>query len=425
MTERRPLILAAVAAHLLLLSWPEAASAAPSKYTVTYSISDPCSPSCHGATMRITDMTSGNTVLATVGSPVDLMITEVAEGTGVGRIRLETVDQQLSSAVPRREVLTPGGRFEYVSGLTYHNEVSVDITAPSDVIDSTFGLAFAGDEDGDGISNIDEDDRIRYARDFHLLLIQTGQTTIAPDLAPWLHSDFDGDGYPDSDEFFRPDYDGDRIPTFADTDSDSDYGPDIDERTSYHTDPYRPDTDGDGARDGVEVRTYQTDPLDPDTDNDGISDGDEIYQGSDPLDRNDPYDFSNPCRIRTPNDTYRYLINLSSTNGVNWRLYQAFFLRQPDRPGFDYWNSEVVGAQISWAGVANLFSASDEFYRTYGTLTDNAYVSIVYENVLCRQPEPAGRRYWQTTIGSGQLTRGEMMLEFSNSQEYKNLTETN
>jgi hypothetical protein len=49
-----------------------------------------------------------------------------------------------------------------------------------------------------------------------------------------------------------------------------------------------PDSDGDGLSDDEENNIYGTDPNNPDTDGDGISDGDEVQNGTDPLDRNDP-----------------------------------------------------------------------------------------------------------------------------------------
>lgn len=57
----------------------------------------------------------------------------------------------------------------------------------------------------------------------------------------------------------------------AQTDSDNDGLPDIDEQTIYYTDHLDPDTDNDGIWDGEEIN-IGTSPLDADTDDDGISD---------------------------------------------------------------------------------------------------------------------------------------------------------
>ncbi len=72
------------------------------------------------------------------------------------------------------------------------------------------------------------------------------------------------------------------VPPVVDTDSDG--LTDIEETTTYNTDPLKADTDGDGLSDGDEVKKYNTDPLKADTDGDGLSDGDEVNTyNTDPL----------------------------------------------------------------------------------------------------------------------------------------------
>ena len=51
----------------------------------------------------------------------------------------------------------------------------------------------------------------------------------------------------------------------------------------YGTDDYAYDTEGDGLGDGDEVYLYGTNPLDYDTDGDGVGDGDEVIFGTNPL----------------------------------------------------------------------------------------------------------------------------------------------
>lgn len=50
-----------------------------------------------------------------------------------------------------------------------------------------------------------------------------------------------------------------------------------------------PDSDGDGLNDIEEKSTYGTNPQNPDTDGDGVDDGTEVEQGSDPLDSGSHY----------------------------------------------------------------------------------------------------------------------------------------
>ena len=46
----------------------------------------------------------------------------------------------------------------------------------------------------------------------------------------------------------------------------------------------------------------------------------------------------------------------------------------------------------------------------------------MYQNVLGRSPNPGGYAYWVGQLNLGGLTRGELMLEFSESTEYTELT---
>jgi len=115
-----------------------------------------------------------------------------------------------------------------------------DPNSPTDTDNDGTINANDTDDDGDGISTVDED--------------------------------VNGDGDPTND-----DADGDGIPNYLDTDSDNDGLPDSDE-TGLGTDPYDGDSDGDG-----------------------ISDGDEVDQGTDPNDPNDPSEpTATPTATLTP-----------------------------------------------------------------------------------------------------------------------------
>ena len=70
--------------------------------------------------------------------------------------------------------------------------------------------------------------------------------------------------------------------------------------------------------------------------------------------------------------------------------------------------------------TSEFFAASPEFQRTYGGLDDGEFVSLVYQNVLGRNPDAAGFAFWLRQLQSGQ-SRGWMMLAFTEapSQEFQ------
>ncbi len=100
------------------------------------------------------------------------------------------------------------------------------------------------------------------------------------------------------------------------------------------------------------------------------------------------------------------------------RLYFAYFLRVPDYGGLDFWTG-FYGSGNSLDAVSNFFSQSPEFAATYGALDDTQFVTLVYRNVLGRDPDPSGLAFWVGRLAAGTFTRGQVMLGFSESAEYR------
>ncbi len=97
------------------------------------------------------------------------------------------------------------------------------------------------------------------------------------------------------------------------------------------------------------------------------------------------------------------------------RLYLAVFEREPDPAGYRYWTE--LG--VSTATVAGFFVRSPEFVSRYGSLSNNGFLERVYQNVLGRPSDSVGLRYWSNILASG-VDRGEVMLGFSESPEFRN-----
>ena len=102
------------------------------------------------------------------------------------------------------------------------------------------------------------------------------------------------------------------------------------------------------------------------------------------------------------------------------RLYFAYFLRIPDYGGLQFWSGYYRDGNPLQA-IADFFAGSPEFVARYGSLTNSQFVTLVYNNVLGRAPDPDGLAYWTGRLDSGELSRGGVMLGFSNSAEYQAL----
>ncbi len=128
------------------------------------------------------------------------------------------------------------------------------------------------------------------------------------------------------------------------------------------------------------------------------------------------------CSISSPNVTFASAVADDAVGAQVWRLYSAFYLRQPASGGYDYWRN---ARDNGWAHtkISNFFASSTEFNNRYGTLTNGQFVDLVFGNVLCREPNSTGRNYWIGRLGSG-MTRGDLMLFFSEGEEYLNKTGT-
>ncbi len=99
------------------------------------------------------------------------------------------------------------------------------------------------------------------------------------------------------------------------------------------------------------------------------------------------------------------------------RLYFAYFLRSPDRSGYDYWLRQLDSGR-SLEAISRIFAASSEFDRRYGPLTDEAFVELVYRNLFDRRPDGGGQAFWLRKLDAG-FPRGSMMTQFSESSEYR------
>ena len=99
------------------------------------------------------------------------------------------------------------------------------------------------------------------------------------------------------------------------------------------------------------------------------------------------------------------------------RLYQAFFHRQPDLNGLNYWVKKRAGG-TKLGVIAASFASSSEFKTAYGTVGNTEFVTLVYANVLQRKPDTAGLNHWVNKMAGG-MSRGDVMVAFSESSEGK------
>jgi hypothetical protein len=102
-----------------------------------------------------------------------------------------------------------------------------------------------------------------------------------------------------------------------------------------------------------------------------------------------------------------------------YRLYRAAFSREPDLPGIG-WHMATIEGGAQLVDVAGGFIASPEFASTYGAVDDAQFVTLLYRNVLGREPEAEGLAYHLNNLAGGQ-PRNELLCNFSESPENRSL----
>ncbi|QYG94704.1 DUF4214 domain-containing protein [Iamia sp. SCSIO 61187] len=104
------------------------------------------------------------------------------------------------------------------------------------------------------------------------------------------------------------------------------------------------------------------------------------------------------------------------------RLYNAYFDRNADHGGLEFWSDQITTKGKTIGAVSNAFAASQEFKATYGNLSNAQFVTLVYQNVLDREPDAGGLAYWKGQLDTKAISRGHMMTKFSESAEYRALS---
>jgi biotin carboxyl carrier protein len=125
---------------------------------------------------------------------------------------------------------------------------------------------------------------------------------------------------------------------------------------------------------------------------------------------------SEPTSDEATFETITELDELTSDHAKIFRLYWAFFNRQPDPGGALYWIAQRDRC-LGLDAIADWFARSDEFETRYGSLDDGEFVELIYHNVLERAGDEDGLAYWTGLLTDDVLSRGEVVLHVSLSSE--------
>ncbi len=110
-------------------------------------------------------------------------------------------------------------------------------------------------------------------------------------------------------------------------------------------------------------------------------------------------------------------LDIDGVGGKAYRIYKAAFDRAPDPAGLGFWIN-VMDRGVPLVEVAGAFVQSAEFTSLYGPKPEHAaLLTRMYNNILDRDPDPAGHAFWLDLLDRNVLTPSQTLAEFSESPE--------
>ncbi|MBR3057126.1 MAG: DUF4214 domain-containing protein [Clostridiales bacterium] len=100
------------------------------------------------------------------------------------------------------------------------------------------------------------------------------------------------------------------------------------------------------------------------------------------------------------------------------RLYEQCLMRDAEAKGLSYWSLALTNREVSGSRAARSFFTSEEFENKH--LSDEEFIASVYRTYMGREPDLAGRIYWESKL-SGSMTREEVLDSFAESKEFTNI----
>lgn len=138
------------------------------------------------------------------------------------------------------------------------------------------------------------------------------------------------------------------------------------------------------------------------------------------------YSYKLPNIERIEFDDGVLAFDIDGNAGQVFRLYQASFGREPDADGLKYWVDRIDTGLTDLAKMSESFLRAPEFIDKFGTeqtVSNAAYIELLYLNALKRAYDLDGYNYWINILDSGMADRGDLLALFSESDENKSNTQ--
>lgn len=110
--------------------------------------------------------------------------------------------------------------------------------------------------------------------------------------------------------------------------------------------------------------------------------------------------------------------NMTLIRAFVTRCYQVILSREPEAAGLEYWAKALANETEQASGIINGFVTSKEF--TNKRLSNEDAVEVLYNAMLDRGSEPAGKEYWVKKLKAGEPFAA-VINGFCTSKEFNNL----
>jgi hypothetical protein len=98
------------------------------------------------------------------------------------------------------------------------------------------------------------------------------------------------------------------------------------------------------------------------------------------------------------------------------RLFELALDRAPDGDGLEFWTTALESGSTTPLSAAQQFVGSAEFAAKWGSLSNEAFVDRLYENLRGEDGDSSGAGFWTTALNNG-MDRGTVLSFFANSAE--------
>ena len=112
-------------------------------------------------------------------------------------------------------------------------------------------------------------------------------------------------------------------------------------------------------------------------------------------------------------------MNVQGVSRFVMRMYDCVLARDYEYEGYSYWGRNICRHKFGGSDMAKKFIFSDEYLEKDSS--NEQFVTMLYKAIMGREPELSGLVFWVEKLGSGEMTRGKLLDNFIDSQEYSDI----